>query len=48
MRPDDTEMNANICSFKSMEVAINEILTIQSSRARQVLSCAVTERLEST
>ena len=31
MRPEDTEMIANICSFERMEAAINEFATIQSS-----------------
>ena len=48
MRLDDTEMIANLCSFERIEAAINEISTIQSSRARRAQSFTVTERLEST
>ena len=47
MKPEDTEMIANTCSFERMEAAINEFnhSKHQGQRAR---SCAVTERLEST
>ena len=47
MRPEDTKLMANICSFERMEAVITNS-TIQSSRARWDLSCAVTEALGST
>ena len=43
MKPKETEMIVNICSFEHMEAAINEI---QSFRTGRTLSCAVTERSE--
>ena len=46
MKPEDTEMIANICSFEWKQLLTNS--TIQSTRARRALSCTATERLEST
>ena len=49
MRPEDTEMIANICSFERMEAAINEFQPFKAPGPDgRALSCAVTERLEST
>ena len=48
MRPEDTKMIANICSFESIEAAINESQPFKAPRARRALFCTVTERLEST
>ena len=42
MRPEDTEMIANICSFERMEVAINEF---QSFKARVQSSIAIYQKL---
>ena len=48
MRPEDTEMMAKHMFIRAYGSSYYRIPTIQSSRARKALSCAVTERLEST
>ena len=47
MRPEDTEMIANICSFERMEAPFNKFQPFKAPGPRRALSSSATERLES-